>query len=114
VIKFYSIRASALSLGLSKTHLLKNNKSVLPYQDTSENILQLISRRGNDKIIDKKKSPTTRNMPPLNDQVLSHITRFYARDVSGGIVAAYVVAGIFGVIALGALVLWFGNITRRF
>jgi hypothetical protein len=53
-------------------------------------------------------------MPPLNDQVLSHITRFYARDISGGIVAAYVVAGIFGVIALGALVLWFGNITRRF
>jgi hypothetical protein len=44
-------------------------------------------------------------MPPLNDQVLSHITRIYARDVSGGIVAAYVVAGIFGVIALGALVL---------
>jgi hypothetical protein len=53
-------------------------------------------------------------MPPLNNQVLSHITHIYARDVSGGIVAAYVVAGIFGVIALGALVLWYGNFTRRF
>jgi len=52
-------------------------------------------------------------MPPLNDKVLSHMSAILARSPSGGAVAAYIVAGILGLGALIALLLWCQNITRR-
>ena len=52
-------------------------------------------------------------MPPLNDKVISHMSAILARSPSGGAVAAYIVAGILGLGALIALLLWCQNITRR-
>jgi hypothetical protein len=50
-----------------------------------------------------KSSPVAKNMPPLNDKVLSRMATILARDTSAGLVVAYVIAGVFGLIALVAL-----------
>ena len=60
-----------------------------------------------------KTSAAIRNMPPLNDRVLSHMSGILARSPSGGVIAAYIIAGLLGLIALLTLLLWFTNITRR-
>ena len=50
-----------------------------------------------------KTSPATKNMPPLNDKVLSRMTTIFARDTSGGLIVAYILAGICGLVCLAAL-----------
>jgi hypothetical protein len=53
-------------------------------------------------------------MPPLNDKVIFRVANIYARDgPSCGEIAAYIVAGILGSIALAAFVLICLNIRKR-
>jgi hypothetical protein len=42
-------------------------------------------------------------MPPVNEKVLSRMATILARDTSPGQIAGYVIAGVFGLVALCAL-----------
>jgi len=59
----------------------------------------------------EKTSAAIRNMLPLNDAVFSHMSTILARSPTGFVLAAYIAAGILGLIALLAL-FWAVNVKK--